>query len=100
MTSFGSPGAGDATAKREQRIINGSDRRLKRLARGDQIINRPSGSKVDISIEDQVIDWQALTEDPQALLDKIGQRALAVGPEKAELEVRRWDKEMRANGND
>ena len=95
MQDFGSPGAGDATARREKRIIEGARRRQKRLELGSRVINRPTGSKVDLSDEEQITDWQMLEQDPQKLLDKIGQRSLAIGPEKAELEMRRWDKDMR-----
>lgn len=91
---FGSPNAGDATAKREKRIINAVERRDRRLEQAEKVINRPIGSKVDISDEDQIADWQALMGDPQALLDKVGQRALAIGPQKAALEMLRWDAEM------
>ena len=62
---------------------------------GSRVINRPIGSKVDLSDEEQVIDWRMLEQDPERLMKKVGQRALAIGPEKAELEMRRWDKEMR-----
>ncbi len=91
---FGSPGAGDATAKIEKRVIKGAEMRTARLRASDQIINRPIGSKVDLSDEDQITDWQAAVADPQALMEKVGQRALAVGPKKAALELLRWDAEM------
>ncbi len=94
MQDFGSPNAGDATARREKRIIEAVRRRQKRLDLGSGIINRPIGSKVDISDEDQIADWRMLEQDPERLVKKVGQRALAIGPEKAELEMRRWDKEM------
>ena len=95
MTDFGSPSARDATAKIEKRVIKGATERTRRLENSDKIINRPIGSKVDIPIEDQIVDWQQAIQDPQVLLDKIGQRALAVGPKRAALETLRWDKDMR-----
>lgn len=91
---FGSPNAGDGTAKREKRILTAAGRRQKRLELGERVINRPIGSKVDLSDEEQIEDWEALTNDPQALLDKVGQRALAIGPKKAALEMLKWDAEM------
>ena len=65
------------------------------MEHADRIINRPIGSKVDVSDEDKIADWQSVIEDPQALLDKVGQRALAVGPQKAALEMLRWDRDCR-----
>ncbi|KKN25954.1 hypothetical protein LCGC14_0879460 [marine sediment metagenome] len=94
MSDFGSPGAGDATAKREKRILKASARRVNRLKRGERVINRPIGSIVDLPEEDQIADWQMEIEDPQGLLDKVGQRALAIGPQKAALELLRWDRDM------
>ncbi len=99
MSDFGSPGAGDATAKREKRILKGSARRVARLKRGEKVINRPIGSVVDLPEEDQIADWQVMVEDPQTLLDKVGQRALAIGPQKAALELLRWDAELREKAN-
>ncbi len=95
MSDFGSPGAGDATARREKRAIKSADRRVARLNQGELVINRPIGSIVDIPEEDRITDWQSQVEDPQGLLDKVGQRALAIGPKKAALELLRWDREMR-----
>ena len=92
--TFGSPGAGDGTAKREKRIIESARRRGVRMEHADRIINRPIGSKVDVPKEDKLADWQSVVEDPQALLDKVGQRSLAIGPQKAALEMLKWDAEM------
>lgn len=92
---FGSVHAGDATSIIEKRVVEGARSRNQRLKDSDQIINRPIGSVVDLSDEEQLTDWQALVSDPQELLNKIGQRAVAVGPKRSELETRRWDKDMR-----
>lgn len=91
---WGTPNANDGTAKREKRIMRASDRRRKRLERGQRLLNRPIGSIVDLSPEEQLEDWQEKIQTPDELLVQLQQRASVIGPELAIYELVMWDKEM------
>lgn len=92
---FGSPSAGDATAYWEERIKKGAEIYLAAIQRGVEILNRPIGSRTDLSDEEKIQDWQMLTSDVNQLITQRDQRAQVVGPDKANLELLQWDAAMK-----
>ena len=68
----------------------------------DKILNRPLGSRVNLSDEERVTDWLTAINDPNAsdpntpgsIAMQFTQRAQAVGPDRAKLELLEWDNAM------
>lgn len=91
---FGSPKSNDATARREERIKRAAKRRNERIQRGVNILNRPIGSRTDLSPEEQKQDWLMVVNDPNEAFNRLSQRAQVVGPTLAAWEQVTWDAEM------
>lgn len=104
MSDFGSPGAGDATAKIEREVSKLADEHNRELLRLANVLNRPIGSVVDIPKEDQIADWLwKQGEGAQQLVTELQQRASVVGERRARLELYEWDAAMRkmvSNGSE
>jgi len=93
---FGSKNAHDATARREERIRRAAKRRNERIKRGTNILNRPIGSRTDLTDEEQKQDWMLVVSDPNEAFTRLQQRAQTVGPTLAAWEMVKWDAEMRS----
>ena len=91
---YGSPGAGDATSKIEQEIIEVTKKRNQLIKDGAEVINRPTGSKTNLSKEEQLEDWRAKRSNPAATLQEWTLRGQTVGNARAALEFSRWAKQM------
>ena len=92
---FGSPSAGDATALREKWIQEAANERVERLKELDRILNRPLGSRVNLSKEEKMQDWQMALADPAGTAQRIQERSQVIGEEGALLEFLEWDASMR-----
>lgn len=92
--NYGSPNAGDGTARIEQEIIAIAKKRVERIQEGAGILPRPTGSQTNLSKEEQLEDWRAKRSNPQATLQEWALRGQAVGNGRAALEYSRWAKQM------
>jgi hypothetical protein len=91
---YGSQSSGDASAKKEQWIEEAADERVERLNQLDQILNRPIGSRVNLSREEKLQDWMARLQNPQQSAQEILQRSEAIGINRAVFEFLKWDAQM------
>ena len=85
----------DATAKREQAIEEAADRRVQRLLSLDRILNRPIGSETGLSMEQRQEDFEARLNNLEGTMQEMQQRASAVGPARAALELLREGEKVR-----
>ncbi len=97
VETFGEPNRGDATAGIERMAVDAAEESKARMeTMMPEVINRAPGSR-PISKEDQFKEWQAMILDEKALRERFeGLSGMqSIGPERAELMMRRWDAQHR-----
>lgn len=94
---FGEPNRGDAAADAEKEVEFLATDTLDAFEKDmPQILNRAVGT-TKVSTEEEIADWLTVKDDAPALAQRF--QALAsissIGPDRARLELLRWDKRMR-----
>ena len=94
MNDFGMPNAGDPTSELEKDVdalAKWGNEEVDAIV--ERVLPRSIGS-VDISMDDQIMDYEAILADPSVGAQRIQERAAQVGREQAKSEFIDWAKRV------